>query len=86
MQPLKNLPEIYDIKNCDKGHFPHEFNRPENQNYIGKIPPPAAFGKRNMMDKNYVTFHEWYETVKDIEDWNFRGDEKVLCDGCCTVE
>ena len=36
-QPLKSLPETYNIDTL-KGYFPHHFNRPENQNYIGSIP------------------------------------------------
>ena len=36
LQPLKKLSKTYDIDTL-KGHFPHHFNKPENQNYIGKI-------------------------------------------------
>ena len=32
-----------------------------------------------MMEKDYLTFHEWYETVKDTEDWNFRKEMKKYC-------
>ena len=38
MQPLKKFPETFDLMELTKGYFPHKFNKPENQNYIGKYP------------------------------------------------
>jgi len=34
LEPLKGLSKTYDIDTI-KGHFPHHFNRPENQDYVG---------------------------------------------------
>jgi hypothetical protein len=57
---LRKLPAIFDIKESAKGFFPHHFNTPENQNYIGKIPTAADFGYRNMKPEENKEFLEWY--------------------------
>jgi hypothetical protein len=43
LEPLKNLSKTYSIESV-KGHFPHHFNTPENQNYIGVMPSEDMFG------------------------------------------
>ncbi len=57
-EPLKNLTETFNIDTI-KGYFPHHFNRPENQNYIGKIPSEEAYGVKNMMPKAYEEIVRW---------------------------
>ena len=46
-QPLKGLSKTYDIDTL-KGYFPHHFNTPENQHYIGKISDIKHYGPTNM--------------------------------------
>lgn len=36
--PLAALPKTFNLNELKKGHFPHLFNTPENQSYVGKIP------------------------------------------------
>ena len=43
LSPLADLSKTYNIDTI-KGFFPHHFNRPENQNYIGPIPKEEEFG------------------------------------------
>jgi hypothetical protein len=52
LQPLKALSETYNIDTL-KGFFPHHFNTPENQNYIGEIPSEEMFGVKNMQPEDY---------------------------------
>ena len=40
---LRALPSTYGIDTI-KGFFPHHFNTPENQDYVGTIPKPEMFG------------------------------------------
>jgi hypothetical protein len=55
-----------------KGHFPHHFNRPENQEYIDPIPDEDMFGVKNMSSDYYEKdFKPWYDSEKDRTDWNF---------------
>jgi hypothetical protein len=59
---LKNLSQTYDIDTI-KGHFPHHFNKPENQNYIGKI---FNLSDLNMKGEMLSVFHLGYH--KKIND------------------
>ncbi len=35
---LSKIPKTFNLKELKKGFFPHLFNIPENQNYIGPMP------------------------------------------------
>jgi hypothetical protein len=50
---LSKLSKTYDIDTI-KGHFPHHFNTPENQDYVGCIPCEDMFGVQNMDPDEYV--------------------------------
>jgi len=39
-----------------KGHFPHKFNTPENQNYIGRYPKSEYYGYETMKKKERTEF------------------------------
>ena len=78
-QPLRKLSPTYNIDTI-KGHFPHLFNRPENQNYTGCIPSEDMFGVKNMIPEEYEKdFKPWYATQKDITDWNFKAEMVKYC-------
>ena len=63
-----------------KGYFPHHFNRPENQNYIGKIPEEKEYGVVNMMADEYEKeFKPWYDKQVGITDWSFKDKMQKYC-------
>src|SRR5882757_50657 len=69
--PLSKLPKALDIGiNVKKGEFPHLFNLPENENYIGKLPDIKYFGIEHMTRKHKEDFLVWYNKEKSIENWN----------------
>ena len=79
LQPLKNLSDTYGIDTI-KGFFPHHFNKPENQNYVGKIPDEKDYGVFNMMPEEYDKhFKPWYEKQKDITNWSFKDELIKYC-------
>ena len=39
---LSKFPKTFGINELKKGYFPHLFNKPENQNYIGPYPPKCT--------------------------------------------
>ena len=79
LQPLKKLSETYNIDEI-KGHFPHHFNTPQNQNYIGNIPDEKEFGVKNMMPDAYIKdFKPWYDKQLKITNWNFKEEMKKYC-------
>jgi hypothetical protein len=79
-QPLKSLPKTYNIDTL-KGYFPHHFNRPESQNYIGTIPNEKDYGVNNMMPDDYDNFKKWYAEQKGLTDWNFKEEMLRYCRG-----
>ena len=52
LEPLRKLPKTYGIDTI-KGHFPHHFNKQENQDYIGCLPCESEFGAANMIPDKY---------------------------------
>lgn len=70
----------------EKGEFPHDFNLPENQNYVGPLPEEKYYGTRFMTDKRYTEFKKWYdeERVSISEgvkpDWNFQTEILKYCE------
>ena len=59
--PLSALPMAFSLGDIEKGTFPHRFNRIENENYIGPIPPVDEFSPETMKPKDRETFLIWYE-------------------------
>ena len=61
------------------------FDIPENQEYIGPIPPSHFFSTKFMTKEKFKEFEEWYlewgrkYLNEEIEDWDF---EKELLDYC----
>ena len=76
--PLSKLSETFNIDTV-KGYFPHKFNIPENQNYIGKIPDETYYGSNNMKPEDKVKFDKWYSENKEITNWNFQEEFNKYC-------
>lgn len=78
--PLKVMPDIFglDKSKFKKGYFPHKFNIPENQSYIGAIPCQKYFEPDFMSPAARQDFLKWYETQKDMT-YNFNAELKAYC-------
>ena len=76
--PLDQFPKIFGLDIVSKGFFPYLFNRPENQNYSGAIPPVEVFDPNKMSSKRRQEFFEWYDEVKD-EPYHFREQMIKYC-------
>ena len=69
-----------------KGFFPHDFNLPENQEYVGPLPPEETFSTKFMSEKKYAEFKKWYDEEKQaIESgqkplWNFKEELLKYCE------
>jgi hypothetical protein len=77
-RPLRDFPEVFGITEDVKGYFPHHFNTPENQNYIGPIPDKHFYGPENMNPKVNKAFNEWYDKQGDIL-FNFKEEMIKYC-------
>ena len=81
LEPLKNLSKTYNIDTV-KGFFPHFFNKPENQNYIGSVPAEEMYGSKNLTTNVYYKeFKPWYDKIvsENKNDWDFKNEMKKYC-------
>ncbi len=62
---LANFPKTFGLDELCKGYFPHLFNRKENQDYIGPIPPEPYYMANGMSTKKRKTFQEWHKEQRD---------------------
>ena len=53
---LANFPKTFGIEELAKGYFPHLFNRKENENYVGPIPPTPYYSPNGMSPKDRERF------------------------------
>lgn len=74
--PLSAFPKTFGLKEHAKGYFPHLFNTRSNVGYIGPIPDSSYFMPDGMSVKARHMFMEWYESVRDEQNWDF--DEEIL--------
>jgi hypothetical protein len=59
---LEQLPKMFglDESKFKKGFFPHKFNTPQNQDYVGTIPDQHYFAPDMMSAKKKNEFYSWY--------------------------
>jgi len=86
--PLSEFSSTFNLKEC-KGHFPHLFNLPENQNYLGPYPDKKFYGSEFYGIKKKAEFDKWYDSVKhEIFDFKQQfldycwSDVVLLAEGC----
>ena len=70
---LADFPKTFGLTEIKKGYFPHFYNTPENQNYVGPIPDVKYYGPDQMMPDVRNKFLKWYQ---DRLDENFVFDFK----------
>jgi hypothetical protein len=58
--PLSNFTKTFQLEELKKGFFPHWFNRPENQAYVGPYPPLEDYGIRWLSPKKAAELEQWY--------------------------
>ena len=77
------------MKELKKGFFPHLFNVPANQTYIGNIPAQKYYGSQFFSESKKEEFDNWYENAsKSVFDFRAEidsyclSDFKLLKEGC----
>lgn len=63
--PLSDLPKMFGLKELKKGFFPHLFNTPENQNYVGEFPSIKYYDLDGMKKDKRLECEAWYNSQKD---------------------
>lgn len=69
-----------------KGYFPHLFNRVENANYVGPLPPREDYMPNTMSVEKKQAFEEWYEeqVANDVV-FDFQRDLVDYCKMAVTI-
>ena len=58
---LASFPKAFELVDLKKGFFPHLFNTPENQSYVGPIPPSDTYDPDSMNHDKRQEFLSWYQ-------------------------
>ena len=86
--PLSAFPDTFGIKELKKGYFPHAFNTPQNQGYVGSIPDKQYYDPDGMKSRDKTKFEEWYRVQTETFDFKkellqyCQSDVKLLKEGC----
>ena len=86
--PLSAFPSTFGIKELKKGYFPHMFNTPEHQNYVGSIPAKQYYDPEGMKPRDKTAFEEWYRVQTGTFDFKKElleyclSDVELLRKGC----
>jgi hypothetical protein len=62
---LRKLPDAFGTSESKKGYFPHLFNTPENQDYVGPYPDAKFYDPDGMQPKDRNALLSWYNEHKD---------------------
>ena len=88
---LASFSSAFGLTELHKGFFPHKFNRVENQEYEGVMPPKDTYDPPGMSPKKRADFDAWYDArvtegfVFNLVDEMTRyctSDVKLLKAGC----
>ena len=79
--PLATFPKTFNLTELKKGYFPHLFNTPENENYVGPIPSKEHYCCDTMTPENRKKFIEWHDQkVNEGYVFDFAEEIAEYCD------
>ena len=74
---LSQFPKTFGMSELCKGYFPHLFNRVENEDYIGPIPPEPYYSPNSMKPEARTAFLAWYKEQRD-NNYVFNFNEEII--------
>ena len=78
--PLASFPSTFNLSELKKGFFPHLFNTPENQQYVGRIPDLEFYDPDSMMSSKKEELINWHvEQVRRNVQFNFKQELIAYC-------
>ena len=78
--PLASFPATFNLTELKKGFFPHLFNTPENQQYVGRIPDLEYYDADSMMPSKKEELLQWHnEQVARNVEFNFKQELIAYC-------
>ena len=93
--PLSAFPKTFGLTELKMGYFPHLFNVPTNQDYVGPIPAKDYYMPESMAPKARKEFEQWHQQQRNNEvEFNFaeellaycKSDVHLLKEGCLTFK
>jgi len=93
--PPSAFPKTFGLTELRKRYFPHKFNIPENQEYVGSIPAPDYYMPETMSPEGRQEFEKWYQEQRDKDEVfdfqkelvaNCESDVRLLKEGCLTFK
>ena len=78
--PLASFAETFNLRELKKGFFPHEFNLPHHQSYVGQIPALEFFDPEGMSEKKKTELQEWHaDQVRRNVKYDFQQEMEAYC-------
>ena len=78
--PLASFPSTFNLTELKKGFFPHLFNTPDDQQYMGRIPDLEFYDPDGMIAKTKDELTRWYaDQVRCNVSFNFRQEMIDYC-------
>ena len=93
--PLSAFPKTFGLTELHKGYFPHKFNLPEHQTYVGIVPALDYYMPETMSPKAKQELEKWHQeqrtqnVVFDFEKELIaycESDVRLLKEGCLTFK
>ena len=91
--PLSAFPKTFGLTDACKGYFPHKFNHPNHQNYVGPVPALDYYMPETMSPEGKQALETWHQDQRD-QVFDFRkelvkycqSDVRLLKQGCLTFK
>ena len=78
--PLASFASTFNLTELKKGFFPHLFNTPENQQYVGRIPDLEFYDPDGMMQNRKNELLQWHaEQVRRNVQFHFKQEIEQYC-------
>ena len=78
--PLASFTDTFNLSELKKGFFPHLFNLPHHQNYVGRIPDIEFYDPDGMMPNKKEELLRWHaDQVRRNVTFNFKQEMIAYC-------
>ena len=91
--PLSAFPKTFGLTEGCKGYFPHKFNHPDHQTYVGPVPALDYYMPETLAPKDRQALETWHQQQRDqVFDFQkelvayCQSDVRLLKQGCLTFK
>ena len=91
--PLSAFPKTFGLTELCKGYFPHKFNHPDHQTYVGPVPALDYYMPETMSPEGKQALETWHQQQRDkVFDFKkelieyCKSDVRLLKQGCLTFK